>query len=227
MPKTFKTPTRTISNRGEHPRFIGLLTSPKARGGSSPWLMNDEREVMPFDSLSAMICALYLDWRKDVESFAFEPKVHKFSEVDALAALRCIPDFEVVLTTGEVEMVEAKYSKQDLREVEKERLELASQHFAAVGMPYRAVFRKDLEIDGFADTLFLLRPYGLLNYSEPVLARAHGRLEKFDAADLHTWRERAVEARVSVTLLYKLLYLERLPLVYKPLQFVELEKWRA
>ena len=34
--------------------------------------MNGERESIPFDSMSAMVCALHLEWRKDVETVAFE-----------------------------------------------------------------------------------------------------------------------------------------------------------
>lgn len=227
MPRTFKSPTRTISNRGEHPRFVGLLSSPKASSAPSPWLAGVGHGVMPYDSVSALICAIHLEWRKDVESFAFELRAHEFVATDLLAALRCVPDFEVVWTTGEIAPVEAKYAREDLRKPERERLELARQHFAAAGLTYEVVYRKDLEVDGFADTVFLLRQYGLLPYPERVLVAAEKRLSPFGAASLGTWRSRAADVGVSVAVLYKLLYLERLPLEYQPLQFVELDKWHA
>lgn len=227
MPRTFKTPTRTISNKGEHPRFVGVLPSLKVSGGLSTWYVDDGQGVVPYDSMSAMICALYLEWRKDVESFAFEPRSHGFEATDSLPALRCIPDFEVVLTTGEIVLVEAKYSRENMREAERVKIELASQHFAMAGRRYEVVYRKDLEVNGFADTIFLLRQYGLRSCLESVLSGAQRRLSDFDAGDLATWRGRAIGAQVSVGLLYKLLYMERLPLVYRPLQFLEMEKWHA
>ncbi|MGN8002351.1 hypothetical protein ACTJKQ_04065 [Acidovorax sp. 22279] len=227
MPRTFKTPTRTISNKGEHPRFVGLLTSPKASGGLTNWYVDDAQGVVPYDSMSAMICALYLEWRQDVESFAFEPRSYGFDATDSLPTLRCIPDFEVVLTTGEIVLVEAKYSRDNLRDAEREKIALTTQHFAVEGRRYEVVYRQDLEVNGFADTIFLLRQFGLRPTLASILSDAERRLSDFDAADLATWRVRAVDAKVSVGLLYKLLYTQRLPLVYRPLQFLEMDKWHA
>jgi len=226
MARRFQTPTRTISNRGEHPRFTGLMPSPKTSARPAWWPEHQTWGVLPYDSISAMVCARYLEWRSDVASIAFEARWHQFDANGSLAALRCNPDFEVVLTTGELEWVEAKHSRSALRPAEKTRLELAQQHFAAAGLTYTVIYREDLEADGFADTLLLLRQYGLWECTEAVLVSAQNRLSNFQAGDLRTWRARAVDAKVAIAVLYKLLYLQRLPLNYLPLQFVELHKWQ-
>ena len=182
---------------------------------------------MPFDSLSALICAICLEWRTNVASFSFEKREFNFSETDQLPQLRCIPDFEVLLTTAELGFVEAKYSEQDLRPQERLKLHIASRHAAEQGFFHEVMFRRTLEIDGFADTVFLLRPYGLMAYPEAKLDTAFKRLSSFEVTDLATWRERAIDARVPVAVLYKLLYQQRLPLKYRHLQFIEMDKWHA
>jgi len=226
MPRHFKSPSRTISNKGEYPRFVGLLSSPKATN-PSPWYVEEGWGVVPFDSLSALICAIHLEWRRNVESFSFEKRAFSFSATDQLPKLRCIPDFEVVLTTAEIGLVEAKYSESELRPQERLKLELASRHAGEQGLFHEVIFRRTLEVNGFADTIFLLRPYGLMEYPEAKLDTAFQRLSSFEVTDLATWRERAIDARVPIAVLYKLLYQQRLPLKYRHLQFIEMDKWHA
>ena len=52
MGRKLRSPTRTISNRGELPRFIGQF--PCAKGTIFP---------LTFDSISALLCGVYLEWR--------------------------------------------------------------------------------------------------------------------------------------------------------------------
>lgn len=224
MPRKLKSPTRTISNAGEHPRFIGLLTSPKA--GTSPVPAGDWG-VLQYDSLSAMLCAVYLEWRSDVVSFSFEPRRYRFEANGNLVPLDCIPDFEAVLATGEVRVFEAKYGRDDLREKERDKLALTAAHFERAGIPYEVVYRLELERQGFIDTVFLLRQYGLHRYPDALLDEAERRLAGGDSADLWEWRRRANAASVPTAVLYHLLYRQRLPLEFRELQFEELQLWRG
>lgn len=224
MARKLKSPTRTISNAGEHPRFMGLMTTPRAhparrKVGTAP----PGYGVLPFDSLSALACAIYLEWRQDVVHFDFEPRKFDFSEHGDWPAASCIPDFEVTLDTGELAIFEAKYSQEQLRGDERAKLRLLEAHFQSQGVSYTVVYRLDLEKSGFLQTLALMRPYAQLDYSPKAVEKALERLTPFESADLTTWRKRASEARVPVALLYHLLYRQRLPLQYRPLQFMELE----
>lgn len=223
MPRKLKSPTRTFSNAGEHPKFVGYLTSPKA--GSEPVPTGDGGELK-FDSLSAMLCALYLEWRSDVVSFSFEPRRYRFAANQDLVALDCIPDFEAVMETGEMRVFEAKYSRDDMRDKERDKLALTSAHFAQAGIPYEVVYRLDLERGGFIDTVFLLRQYGHHAYEGSLLDEAQRRLAHGDQADLWEWRRRAAAARVPTAVLYHLLYWQRLPMQCRPMQFEELQLWR-
>lgn len=228
MPRKLKSPTRTLSNSGEHPRFMGLLTSPKAntarrKAGTAP----TGHGVLPFDSLSALACAIYLEWRQDVVQFDFEARKFDFSEHGEWPAASCIPDYEATLDTGELAIFEAKYSREGLRVDERAKLELLGAHFESRGFGYTVVYRLDLEKNGVLQTLALLRPYAQLDYSPKSVEKALERLTPFESADLTTWRKRASRAGVPVALLYHLLYRQRLPMQYRPLQFMELEQCLA
>jgi len=65
---------------------------------------------VPFDSLSALCCAIYLEWRQDVVEFDFEPRKFDFAEQGDRPAVSCIPDFEATLDTGKLAIFEAKYA---------------------------------------------------------------------------------------------------------------------
>lgn len=174
-----------------------------------------------------MLCALYLEWRTDVVSFRFEPRRYQFAEHGRLESLDCTPDYEAILTTGELIIVEAKYDPEQLTEVQRARLALAAAHFARKGVPYEVVYRSELERNGFIDTVFLLRQYGLCQYPDSLVKTAERRLVSGEEADLWAWRQRAEKSGVSTPVLYHLLYRQRLPLVYRPVQFEELTLWRA
>lgn len=73
MGRKLRSPTRTISNRGELPRFIGQF--PCTKGATFP---------LTFDSLSALLCGVYLEWRPDVVRVAFEPREYEFEETPDL-----------------------------------------------------------------------------------------------------------------------------------------------
>ncbi len=226
MPRKLKSPVRTISNAGEYPRFIGLLTSPKTRSagrtiGRAPLASG----ISPYDSLSSLACAIYLEWRSDVNEFRFEPKLHEFPADTEIQGVSCIPDYEAIMKTGEVAMFEAKYSQEQLRPEEREKIKLAKSHFERRGISYEVVYRLNLEQNGFLDNLYLLRQYGRLHLNEVNLLNAERLLKNHAVADLATWRKRASKAGVSTAMLYHLLYKQRLPLLYRPMQFVELSKW--
>lgn len=202
---------------------MGLMTSPKAnqarrKPGSAP----QGYGTLPFDSLSALCCAIYLEWRQDVVEFDFEPRKFDFAEHGDRPAVSCIPDFEATLDTGELAIFEAKYSREHLRADEHAKLRLLEAHFDSRGISYTVVYRLDLENNGFLQTLALMRPYAQLEHSLQAQERALARLGAFPSADLSTWRQRATDVGVPVALLYHLLYQQRLPLEYQPLQFEEL-----
>ena len=66
---------------------------------------------------------------------AFEPHMLTFAAEAGLPELTCHPDYEVILDTGEIEFYEAKYSRDGLRDAEREKLALTAAHFAAAGDP--------------------------------------------------------------------------------------------
>lgn len=204
-------PTRTISNRGDLPKFIGQFPCAKA-----------EASHLVFDSLSALYCGIYLEWRQDVVSMAFEPHMLTFAAEAGLPELTCHPDYEVILDSGEIEFYEAKYSRDGLRDAEREKLVLTAAHFEQRGIPYKVIYREDLETDGFIDTIILLRRYGLMQYPEGVVEAVAQRLAQVPDATLEAWRSHAAAAGVQTGLLYHLLYHQRLPLVYRHLLPVEL-----
>lgn len=216
MGRKLRSPTRTISNRGERPRFIGQY--PCSKGPASP---------QPFDSLSALLCGIYLEWRTDVAHIAYEARKYQFEASDDLPALTFIPDYEVILDTGEVELYEAKYAADSLRDAERVKLELTVAHCRHQDIPYHVIYRDVLEQEGFIDTIQLLRRYRRLRYSAETLAEAENRLSGYAGAPLETWLKRAREARVQTGVLYFLLYHQRLPLTYRPLLPVELMPCRA
>lgn len=222
MARTLTSPTRKISNKGEYPKFIGHYTCDKAPTGEPPFDMLGDVGVLNFDSISSLKCGIYLEWRKDVAKIMFEPRIHEFEATEELQYLKINPDFEIILVDGELEIVEAKYSEKDLTDKLREKLALAYAHFKAKGIPYKVVYREQLEADGFIETIILLRRYSKLVYSTSTIQSAIIRLQSFTKADLRTWRKYAADEGVSTSLLYYLLYHQHLPLTYSPLQFIEL-----
>lgn len=216
MGRKLYSPTRTISNRGDRPKFIGQF--PCAKGGG---------DYLVYDSLTALYGAIYLEWRPDVVRLTFEPREYKFGPAHGLPELKCIPDFEAVLESGEICPYEAKYSREGLRAEERTKLDLTTAHFKYRNSSYSVIYRLDLEADGFLDTVILMRRYGLMAYPDKLLEAAQQRLAGEPAAPLDAWRSRAQRAGVPIGLLYHLLYHQRLPLVYRPLLPMELMPCRV
>lgn len=214
MGRLLKSPTRTISNRGEHPRFIGNFPCTKTADA-----------YLPFDSLSSLLCGIWLEWRLDVDKILFEPRKYKFDATDSLPAIELIPDYECQMTNGEFRLVEAKYALTELRPEEIQKLSWAKSHFQNEGMVYEVVFRKTLEESGLIQSILLLRPYGQLRHSELVLNRAVARLQSFKPATLTAWRTNALKVGVSVGVLYQLLYQQRLAFIPEQLTVMELSQW--
>ena len=217
MARRLKSPTRTISNRGDHPRFIGQF--PCDKGTSLP---------LPFDSLSALIVGIYLEWRPDIQKLSFEPREHSFPATERLPAVRCIPDYEAEMDCGTVAFFEAKYDEESLRPEEREKLHHTAAHFRVAGYHYQVIFRRELEKSGFIDTVQLLRRYGLQRIPPDMVSNALTRLAKPDteALPLEKWRDLALSVGVPVSLLYHLLYHQCLPLVYRPLLISEFSSCR-
>lgn len=220
MSRRLSSPTRRISNAGDLPRFIGELPSAKAPPGEGPY------SSITFDSISALECLLYLEWRVDVVLIEFEPERYEFEAAGDLPPIRCIPDFRVTLMTGEIMLVEAKSHPTHLKPQAVERLDHIRRHFESVGMPYQVVYRSELKRDGFIDTVFLLRPFGRLPFSDHVIAEALRRLSSPEPVDLETWTVRARRQRVPQALLNHLLYHQRLALKYRKLLHSEIRHWR-
>lgn len=216
MARKLKSPTRTISNRGDYPRFIGNFPCTKAA-----------ESFLPFDSLSALFCGIWLEYRKDIIKIQFEPRKFSFPATDTLPAIELIPDYMCVMDTGEIRFVEAKYSRVDLTQEEVDKLKWAELHFQNQGSVYEVVYRKDLEESGFVQTILLLRPYAQLGTPESTLTRAFERLRGFQPSTLTVWRARARELGVNIGVLYQLLYQQRLGFTPEPLSIIEISQWLA
>ena len=78
----FKTARARISNRGQLPRFIGLLPTDKSAD-----------EVLPFSSLSELAVGLFLDWADSVKVIAYEPREVTFEAANDLPGITGWPDF--------------------------------------------------------------------------------------------------------------------------------------
>ena len=210
-----KSPLRTISNSGEHPRFIGNFPCTKAAG-----------TYLPFDSMSSLMCGIWLEWRTDIVKIEFEPVKYQFEATDTLPALVLIPDYVCVMDTGEIRLVEAKYSQLELRSKDLEKLVWAEAHFRSAGLVYEVAYRRTLEMSGLIQTIVLLRPYGQLSNSTQVLERAMERLKSFEPETLTGWRANAQKVSVPTGVLYQLLYQQRLVFMPEPLTIMELRQWQ-
>lgn len=214
MGRTLKSKTRTISNRGEHPRFIGEFPCTKG-----------DVARLPFDSLTALLVGIFLEWLRRVVSIAFEPRKH-WVTIDGNSFI-VIPDYEIITNSGVIEIVEAKYDWDSLSFEEKELLTAIRRWFAAQGISYRVVTRKQLERKGFIQTISMLRRYGRLDYSEPVLNRALACLASPTPKLLREYVDLARERCIPVTVLYHLAYHQRLRLRYELPRHEELELCRV
>ena len=215
MSKRFKSSRGRISNRGPLPRFIGLIPTSKAGDG-----------VIAFSSISELLVALFLIWSKWVARILYEPRKVTFPATNDLPEVVGWPDFEVVLDGGEIELVNAKYSDASMPEEERSQLANFDAQCQANATRHRVVYRDVLEKNGFIETISLLRPYGLLEFSDSVIAGAMAILGGLPATHLEGWQERAREALLPLDLVYHLLYRQQLPLAYRPLVHTGLRKCR-
>ena len=195
--------------------------------GGAPDLGEDGLDLQ-FDSIAAMKAGAWLKWRKDVGPVVFEPREHNFNAIDDLPALRCIPDFGItLLPTGQLGVVESKYSPDSLDPEEEARLKLEQRHFERIGFSWELVFRSKLEESGFIDTVMLLGMYEELVFPERRIKGALALLTPHPQTDLPGWRMRARQAGIPIGLLYQLLYRQQLPLTYRRLLPIELRPWLA
>jgi len=179
-------------------------------------------DPLVFDSQAALFLLLFLEHLPNVISIAFEPVIHSFEATDDLAAVAGNPDVRAILDTGEIKWYEAKYSRESLRDKDRNKLALLASHLSAGGQSHTSVFGEDLRRDGFIQTVLLLRPFGLYAVKARTADRACASLSGFAAANLEVWRARAHARGISVTILYHLLYHQRLPLIYETVIPVEL-----
>jgi hypothetical protein len=215
MPR-LRSPIRVISNSGDVPRFTGVFPSRKAPGGE-----------LAYDSIAALVVEIFLEWCTTIRQIVFESRWYEFQATKELPGIKCIPDFECVLDTGEIVIREAKSRINELTDEEREDLPLIGKHFAAQNTSYDVIFRDQLEANGFFDTIFLLRKYGLIEYSEKKLETALGRLTSSEPHHLERWREIARIQKVPTWVLYHLLYHQRLPITYRLVLHPELLPWRV
>ena len=216
MARRYITARGRVSNRGDLPRYVGILPCHKATGG-----------FLVFSSLAEMYVGIYLTWAKRVRQIAFEAAPLEFTATAELPSLVAWPDFEVVLDNDEIEWVEAKYSKEGLRPKEAAKLEWLASHCQREQRRFQVVYRMKLHENGFIDTVALLHRYGHLDFPAEILTRATEQLAQYSATYLETWRAHARAERIPIDVLYHLLYQERLPLLYRPLLPTELIPCRA
>jgi hypothetical protein len=214
MSRHIKSPTRTISNRGPLPRFIGYF----------PCTKNDA-EWLPFDSLSSLLVAIYLEWLKSVRHLSFEP--HSYRHDDGEDAAEFISDYLAVSETGELSHFEAKYDREALKPEEKARLERIRQYFETRGLSYNVIFRTELEKNGFIQTICLLRRYGSLSFPDAAIKHAITKLKTHEPCTLAQYRKHAASSCIAIGLLYHVLYHQQLSLCYEPFCHKELLQCRV
>lgn len=215
MGKHYKTNRARVTNKGPLPRFIGLLPTDKAPDG-----------VLVFSSITELLTGIFLAWARAVRRIEFEAREVAFEPTDNLAGVNGWPDYELTLEGGEIEWVNAKYSRSSLRDEEREQLDLFDAHCLASGRRHRIVYRDELERDGFIESILLLRPYGLLPYPNDEIQGALIILGGLPPTHIDGWHLRAREAFLPIDLVYHLLYREQLPLTYRPLMHTALRQCR-
>lgn len=191
---------------------MGVFNSPKST-----------RSQVAFDSISSLLCGVYLEWRSDVSSFDFEPRRLSFPCPDDLQEIKSIPDYEVVFETGTIGYAEAKYDAIQLRSSEKKKLAALEAHFRREGIWHEVVYRKELEREGFIQTILLLRRYQNARYSPATRNRVLQAFRGYAEGNLAQWRERARAEAFPLAVVFRLLYEGELKLRYEPLQSSELQ----
>lgn len=217
MGRKLKSSVRTIIGKGGQ-HFKGEYLSPK---GPAALLGVEYMASIKFDSISSFLCGIYCEHRRDVSLMEFEKERSKYTLDDGSTMISAIHDHRLLLSDGEIEYVEAKYSRESLSEKEAQRLELLSQVMVRDGHRISIIYRDVLEANGFIQTVLLLRRYGHIQYTDRMVQSALERLDQAEATDLRGWRKRSLAAKVPTGLLYHLLYHQRLALLYRPLVSVE------
>lgn len=206
MSKRYKSPRGRISNRSPLPRFIGLIPTKKSLSGS-----------LAFSSITELYSAIFLIYSRFVEAIEYEAEEISFAATEKLAAITGWPDFTTTLDGGELELVNAKYSRDSLRDEERDTLDLFDAHCKADDRRHRVLYRDELEKNGFIATIMLLRPYGLLTYPPAHCERAISILGSLPPTHLEGWQERARETLIPLDLIYHLIYQQRLAIKFRPL----------
>ena len=214
MARRPKSPTRTISNRGEYPRFIGYF--PCTKGA---------KDRLLFDSISALNVGIYLEWLPRVQRLDFEPRRHAIADGDK--PFNCIPDYEATTLHGEVEVYEGKYSPDNVSDKSRTRLSAISRTMARQGYRYQVLYRKILERRGFIQTISKLRHYGQLTFPDPVLRHALAVLASATPRTLGQYVSTALDNGIRVGVLYHLAYHRKLRLRYELPRHMELELCRV
>lgn len=214
MGRKLKSSTRTISNRGEYPRFIGEFPCTKTEGGKRP-----------FDSLTAMYVGVFLQWLQRAAKISFEPRRWEIPLNGTVISV--VPDYEITTTAGVLEIFEAKYDWNELTADEQQRLVEIRKWFASQGFHYRVITRKVLERKGFIQAILKLRRYGQLEFSKPLLDRALKQLASSQPKTLREYVALAQARSIPVSIVYHLAYHQRIVLRYEPPRHQELELCRV
>jgi hypothetical protein len=215
MVRKLKSPSRTLTRKGGKD-FQGEF--PCTKSTTFP---------LVFDSVASLHCAAYCEHRPEVKHMEFEVRGREYPDEAGTGMVKALHDYTLTLVTGELEEVEAKYSRDSLSKEEAERLEVLQRCMARDGRVLNIVFREDLEKHGFIDTVLLLRRFGTLPYPERSIKRALDRLGTFGPGTLDNWLARSGAANIPTGLLYHLLYHQRLPLLYQRLLATELVPCRV
>lgn len=210
MVRKLRSPTRTITRKGGTD-FQGEFLSPKGPADES----------LVFDSVSALMCGVHLEHRKEVVQLSFELTRSRYVDDDG-SEVEAIHDYHTVLEDGELEYFEAKYSVASLSEKVLAKLERLQRAMAREGKQLQLVFRETLEENGYIQTVLLLRRFGQLSFAEKSTEAALRRLGSLESATLDVWLKRAQKEGVATGLLFHLLYHQQLPLLYECLVATEL-----
>jgi len=214
MSRRIKSPTRTISSRGPYPRFIGYFPCHKSKSLQ-----------LPFDSVTALKVGIHLERRPNVVLMEFEPEELEYI-VDGEPET-CIPDYRLTINTGEMGWAEAKHDEAKLSAEDAERFRRHKALANERGMQHEVLFQKTLEKDGELDTVILLRRYAQLEFPRSALTRAEQKLKSAHPLSLREYEARARATSIYLSVVYYLLYHQRLPLLYKKFTLEEMELCRV
>ena len=215
MARRPKSPTRTISNRGEYPRFIGYF--PCTKGAKVPLL---------FDSISALKVGIYLEWLPRVL------RVWNLSRGNIPLQMATSPSSASPTMKQRRSLAKSRSTRASIPRTaypthQGTRLSSIGRTMARQGYRYQVLYRKILERRGFIQTISKLRHYGQLTFPDPVLRHALAVLASATPRTLGQYVSTALDNGIRVGVLYHLAYHRKLRLRYELPRHMELELCRV